>query len=97
MVVQKINSKNINSKIAVIKVAAPKKVSYKIKKSIKKSIYLTTAKNIANYMNSNKKAPSYVRVGKYKAKYTVYTYSFANILTYYVNYKKLPSYCKFKG
>lgn len=97
MAIQKINAKNLNAKIAVIKVATSKKVSYKINKSVKKSSYVTVAKNVAKYIISKKKIPTYATIGKSKAKYTVYATSFANILAYYSNYKRLPYSVKFRS
>ncbi len=97
MAIQKINAKNLNAKIAVIKVATSKKVSYKINKSVKKSSYFTVAKNVAKYIISKKKIPTYATIGKSKAKYTVYATSFANILAYYRTYKRLPYSVKFKS
>lgn len=60
--------------------------------NIQKSGYITYAKSIKNYINSNNKAPNYVAttLGHMKLKYMVYMYS--KIVNYYNSNSRLPSY-----
>lgn len=86
-----INSKNLNP-ITVKAVNKAPSPSGTIKSgTIVKSRYITYAKNIRNYINSNGRAPNYAAtsLGKMQIKYMVYMYS--KIVNHYMSYKKLPN------
>ncbi len=87
-----INSKSTAS-IAIKSVSSPTKISGTIKSgNVVKSEFLTIAKKITTFINTNGRAPNYVGTKLGNMSYTKIIYMFSKIVNFYKTNKRLPNY-----
>ena len=84
------NSNDINYIIGVAGPAGP--FGDAINSQLTLDNYVTVAKNVANYINSNKQAPNYASSALGKIEYSGLVDAFSRVLAYYGYYSQLPTY-----
>ncbi len=78
--------------ISIKSVSAPSSISGTIKSgTIAKSEFLTIAKSITNFINTNGRAPNFVTSSLGKMSYTKVIYMYSKILNFYKSYGRLPN------
>ncbi len=96
--IQRLNEgKSVSTKISLVNASKPSITKYSINNNPTKASYISVAKSVSNYINTNKIAPAYATVESAKADFRVYTYAFAKILVFYKNNNKLPNTCTFQS
>ncbi|MDO5849133.1 MAG: transglutaminase domain-containing protein [Methanobrevibacter sp.] len=84
---------NSQNQFTVVKVGNPDtSTGDGMRKKFMKADFVTTAKDIVDYVNQYEKAPSFMSTSIGKIKYSALVYSFARIVSFTATNKALPAY-----